>query len=82
MVQQSSLKFSSGVNHGVSPRCCCTDDKPSRRRKRTGAFYIGLSQGETGWEPAMLRGVSRGEVQHLEECGRALIGNPLSASSQ
>lgn len=51
-------------------------------RKRSGAFYIGFSQGEDGWEPAMLRGVSRGEVQHLEECGRALIGNPLSASNQ
>ena len=41
--------------------------------RRTGAFYIGFSHREGGWEPAMLRGVSRGEVAHLEECGRALI---------
>ena len=26
----------------------------------------------------MLRGISRGEVEHLEECGRALIGRPVS----
>ena len=57
---------------------------PNRRKwhKRSGAFYIGFSQREGGWEPAMLRGVSRGEVEHLEECGRALIGNPLSAANQ
>ena len=56
----------------------------SRRceRRRTGAFYIGFSQHESGWEPAMLRGVSRREVEHLEECGRALIGNPFSAANQ
>jgi hypothetical protein len=35
---------------------------------RTGGFYIGFSEREMGWEPAMLRGVSRGEVKHLEEC--------------
>lgn len=47
----------------------------SRRheRRQTGAFYVGLSEHEMGWEPAMLRGVSRGEVAHLEGCGRALI---------
>jgi hypothetical protein len=44
--------------------------------RRTGAFYIGFSQRKDAWEPAMLRGVSRGEVKHLEECGRALIENP------
>ena len=55
----------------------------SRRheRRRTGAFYIGFSQRENGWEPAMLRGISRGEVEHLEECGRALIERPLSAAN-
>jgi hypothetical protein len=41
--------------------------------RRFGAFYVGLSQGEISWEPAMLRGVSRGEVAHLEESGRDLI---------
>ena len=57
---------------------------PNRRewRTRSGAFYIGFSQREGGWEPAMLRGISRGEVEHLEECGRALIGNPFSAANQ
>ena len=50
--------------------------------RRTGAFYIGFSQRESAWEPAMLRGVSRGEVAHLEEFGRALIGNPLSTANQ
>lgn len=51
------------------------------KRHRTGAFYVGLSQHEMGWEPAMLRGISRGEVEHLEECGRALIERPLSAAT-
>jgi hypothetical protein len=53
-------------------------DSTPRRRKglgNTGAFYVGFSQREIGWEPAMLRGVSRGEVAHLEETGRALIDN-------
>ena len=53
-----------------------------RECRRTGAFYVGFSQHERGWEPAMLRGISRGEVEHLEKCGRALIGNPLSAANQ
>jgi len=35
------------------------------------AFYVGFSQRETRWEPAMLRGVSRSEVSQLEESGRA-----------
>jgi hypothetical protein len=39
------------------------------------AFYVGFLQGEICWEPAMLRGVSRGEVAHLEESGRTLIDN-------
>ena len=52
--------------------------------RRTGlrdceAFYIGFSQHEMGWVPAMLRGVSRGEATHLEESGRASIDNePLA----
>jgi hypothetical protein len=49
---------------------------------RSGAFYMGFSQREAGWEPAMLRGVSRGEVEHLEKSGRALIDNePLARIS-
>ena len=40
-----------------------------------GAFYVGFSQRGGGWEPAMLRGVSRIEVAHLEESGRALIAD-------
>ncbi|HZP04975.1 MAG TPA: hypothetical protein VFB43_08750 [Terracidiphilus sp.] len=53
-----------------------------RERRGTGAFYVGLSEHEMDWEPAMLRGVSRGEVEHLEECGRALTGSQLSAATQ
>jgi hypothetical protein len=37
---------------------------------RSGAFYVGFSQGEMGWEPAMLRGVSRTEVAHLGASSR------------
>lgn len=44
-----------------------------RERRQSGAFYVGFSERESGWEPAMLRGISRGEVEHLEECGRAVI---------
>ena len=46
----------------------------ARRKDRlrgAGAFYVGLSQRKVGWDPAMLRGVSSGEVAHLEESGRA-----------
>jgi hypothetical protein len=39
----------------------------------TGAFYAGFSQRDEAWGPAMLRGVSRNEVAHLEESGRALL---------
>ncbi len=51
------------------------DPTAPRRGKlgRRGAFYMGFSQCEKGWEPSMLRGISRGEVTHLEESGRALI---------
>jgi len=50
---------------------------PRRRGLRDcGAFYMGLSQREYSWEPAMLRGVSRSEVAHLEESGRASLDNP------
>ena len=52
-----------------------------RERRRTGAFYVGLSEHEMGWNPVMLRGVSRREVDHLEECGRASTERPLSASN-
>jgi hypothetical protein len=52
-----------------------------RERRRTGAFYVGLSEHEMGWNPVMLRGVSRREVDHLEECGRASTERPLSAAN-
>lgn len=59
-------------------------DPPARRTsglRSTGAFYVGFLQGEAGWEPAMLRGVSRGEVAQLEESGRDLTGtHPLALS--
>jgi hypothetical protein len=51
-------------------------------RRRNGAFYIGFSERKTGWEPAMLRGVSRGEVEHLEECGRTSMESRLSIANQ
>jgi hypothetical protein len=38
-----------------------------------GVFYVGYSQREERWEPTMLRGVSRGEVAHLEESGRGAV---------
>lgn len=49
------------------------DETAPRRGKlgRSGAFYVGFSERERGWGPAMLRGVSRGEVAYLEESGRA-----------
>jgi hypothetical protein len=53
-----------------------------RERRRTGAFYVGLSGHEMGWNPAILRGISRGEVEHLEECGRASTGSQLSTANQ
>ena len=40
-----------------------------RERRRTGAFYVGLSAHEMGWNPATLRGISRGEVEHLRSVG-------------
>jgi hypothetical protein len=43
--------------------------------RNTDSFYVGFSQREISWEPAMLRGVSRGEVIHLEKNGLALIDN-------
>lgn len=41
---------------------------PSRRDGpgRAGAFYVGFSKRDSVWQPATLRGVSRGEVEHLE----------------
>ena len=53
-----------------------------RERRRTGAFYVGLAEHEMGWNPVMLRGISRGEVEHLEECGRASTGSQLSVANQ
>jgi hypothetical protein len=52
------------------------------RRRRTGAFYIGFLQRGVSWEPAMLRGVSRSEVEHLEECGSALIDVSVSIAGR
>lgn len=43
-----------------------------------GAFYLGFSQRTAGWEPKTLRGISRNEVAHLEESGRALLDSSLS----
>ena len=52
---------------------------PTARRREgfrsSGAFYMGFSNNEISCEVAMLRGVSRGEVAHFEESGRALIDN-------
>ena len=56
-------------------------DPATRIRKdlgSSGAFYVGFLQGEISWEPAMLRGVSHGEVTHLEKKGLALIDNSPS----
>jgi hypothetical protein len=44
--------------------------------RSSGAFYLGFLNNEESWEPSMLRGVSRGEVTHLEESGRDLAGDP------
>lgn len=41
--------------------------KPSLRH--SGAFYVGFSQREANWEPSLLRGISRTEVEHLEMSG-------------
>jgi hypothetical protein len=55
--------------------------------RRTGlrdcdAFYVGFSQRNGDWEPAMLRGVSLTEVAHLGESGRVFIDDPhFSAAS-
>jgi len=53
------------------------DSTAPRRGKlgRSGAFYVGFLQGEVSWEPAMLRGVSRGEVAHLAESDQSLVDN-------
>jgi hypothetical protein len=47
-----------------------------------GAFYVGYSQRDGGWEPAMLRGISRSEVKHLEESGRAALDAHSSQSAR
>lgn len=43
-----------------------------RERRRSGSFYICFSLRETGWKPAMRRGISRGVVEHLEENGKCI----------
>jgi hypothetical protein len=59
-----------------------TFDATAHRRtglRGCGAFYVGFSQRELNWEPALLRGISRTEVTHLEESGRASTDNePLT----
>ncbi len=59
------------------------DPTEPRRGKlgRSGAFYVGFSQRNADWEPAMLRGVSRNEIAHLEKSGRALIDDPLFSAA-
>jgi len=60
-------------------------DGPARRRdglRGCGAFYAGFSLRNGDWEPAMLRGVSRGEVAHLEESGRSVTGDSLALASK
>jgi len=61
-----------------------TVDGTKRRPKglrHSGAFYVGVSQRNGDWEPAMLRGISRGEVAHLEETGgTSLNPAPVTAS--
>ena len=55
-----------------------TSNPTARRRegfRSSGAFYMGFSNNVISCEVAMLRGVSRGEVAHFEESGRALIDN-------
>ena len=53
-----------------------------RERRRSGSFYIGFSLRESGWEPAMLRGISRGEAAHLEASGNTSADNPLSTAER
>ena len=57
---------------------------PNRRdwRKRSRAFYMGFSQRQESWEPAMLRGISRGKAGHLEERGNTSVDNPLSKAER
>ena len=54
-------------------------DPTARRRaglRDCGAFYVGYSLRDGGWEPAMFRGVSRGEVAHLEESWSSCARQP------
>jgi hypothetical protein len=55
------------------------DPGAPRRGKlgRNGAFYSGFSRRNAGWEPSMLRGVSRKEIAHLEEIGRNPVKGPI-----
>ena len=44
---------------------------------QSGAFYVGLSLRDGSWEPAMLRGISLGEVKHFGESGRVAINTSM-----
>ncbi|MGA3048723.1 MAG: hypothetical protein ABSD67_18975 [Terracidiphilus sp.] len=62
------------------------DFDATRLRRRDlryyGSFYVGFSQRSAGWEPAMLRGVSRAELAHFEGRCRASTGSPLCTVNQ
>jgi hypothetical protein len=60
------------------------DPTAPRRGKlgRNGAFYVGFSQRSVNWEPAMLRGVSRNEIAHFEEGGKALMDVSLFSAAR
>ncbi len=51
-----------------SPASDEVPERPSSLRG-AGAFYAGFAQDEAGWNLVQLRGLSRGEVQHLEQAG-------------
>jgi hypothetical protein len=57
-----------------------TEDGTKHRPKGlrySGAFYVGFSQRNGDWEPAMLRGISRSEVAYLEESGGTSLNPAL-----
>jgi len=43
---------------------------------QSGAFYVGFSERGGSWDPAVLRGVSRGEVAHFQDSGLASEARP------
>lgn len=81
MVQRSVRGTEAGFSHGLSTNCFYADDEPPTRTPPDRSIYVGLSEHEMGWNPVMLRGISRGEVEHLKECGRASTGSQLSAAN-